>query len=142
MPTTQFQNPVELSALGFNGFILNGVTANDVSGFSVSAAGDINADGVNDLIIGAYQADPGGRSSAGSSYVVFGRSTLSVGGVLELSSLNGSNGFTLNGVAVGERSGVSVSKAGDINDDGVDDLIIGAYLAPAREAVQLLGAVM
>ncbi len=46
--------------------------------------------------------------------------------VVELSSLNGTNGFVLNGVAAGDRSGSSVSSAGDVNGDGVDDLLIGA----------------
>ena len=41
---------------------------------SVSGAGDINGDGVDDLIIGAYVADPNGNSAAGESYVVFGGS--------------------------------------------------------------------
>lgn len=61
MPTTQFQNPVELSALGFNGLILNGVATNDQSGYSVSAPGDLNDDGVDDLIIGAPNAASFGR---------------------------------------------------------------------------------
>ena len=44
-----------------------------------------------------------------------------------LSDLDGANGFVLNGVDAGDFSGRSVSGAGDINGDGVDDLIIGAY---------------
>ena len=59
---------------GSRGFVLAGVDAGDYSGFSVSAAGDINGDGIDDLIIGAYHADPGEDSNAGESYVVFGRS--------------------------------------------------------------------
>ncbi len=51
------------------------------------------------------------------------------GGVLELSALDGSNGFALNGINAGDRSGRSVSGAGDVNGDGVDDLIIGASMA-------------
>jgi hypothetical protein len=46
--------------------------------------------------------------------------------VFELSSLNGSNGFTINGVNSGDASGISVSSAGDVNGDGINDLIIGA----------------
>jgi hypothetical protein len=49
------------------------VVAGDNLEFSVSAAGDINGDGIDDLIIGAYRASPDGVSEAGSSYVVFGR---------------------------------------------------------------------
>ncbi len=109
---------------GSNGFVLNGIDEFDFSGRSVSGAGDINGDGIDDLIIGAYGADPNGILS-GESYVVFGRDT-GFDAALELSELDGSNGFVLNGIDEGDRSGRSVSGAGDINGDGIDDLIIGA----------------
>jgi hypothetical protein len=47
----------------------------DYSGSSVSSAGDINGDGLDDLIVGAYFADPSHKSSAGKSYVVFGKAS-------------------------------------------------------------------
>ena len=117
-----------LSALdGTNGFILNGVDPSDRSSRSVSSAGDVNGDGYDDLIIGAYGADPGGNSGAGESYVVYGgASAPGTGGVLALSALDGTNGFTLNGINADDRAGISVSAAGDVNGDGYDDLIIGA----------------
>ncbi len=117
-----------LSSLdGSTGFRLDGAAGGDYSGFSVSAAGDINGDGIDDLIVGAFRADPNGTYS-GSSYVVFGRTT-SFAAALALSGLNGSTGFRLDGVAALDVSGRSVSAAGDINGDGIDDLIIGAHYA-------------
>ncbi len=121
-----FDAALDLSSLdGSNGFRLDGVAAEDRSGIAVSAAGDINGDGIDDLIVGAYGADSSG-SDSGSSYLVFGRSTGAFAAVINLSSLDGGNGFRLDGVAAGDQSGRSVSAAGDINGDGIDDLIIGA----------------
>ena len=114
---------------GSNGFILNGVDAGDRSGYSVSSAGDVNGDGYDDLIIGANHADPNGDYS-GATYVVYGGAGApGTDGVLALSALDGSNGFILNGVDESDYSGVSVSSAGDVNGDGYDDLIIGAWRA-------------
>src|SRR3990167_5549143 len=115
---------IELPSLnGINGFVLNGVAVGDQSGRS-RAAGDINGDGINDLIIGGYKADPAGRTEAGASYVVFGGVTVGSTGAIELSGLNGTSGFVLNGAMAGDHSGFSVNFAGDINGDGISDLII------------------
>jgi hypothetical protein len=60
------------SVLPSTGFQINGEARNDQSGSSVASAGDVNGDGIDDLIIGAYRADPNG-SYSGASYVVFGK---------------------------------------------------------------------
>ncbi|OYD94704.1 hypothetical protein CDG76_15020 [Nostoc sp. 'Peltigera membranacea cyanobiont' 210A] len=121
-----------------NGFIINGIAQNDGSGISVSNGGDINGDGIDDLIIGAPSASPNGTLSAGQSYVVFGGRNLGTGGTLNLSDLNGTNGFLINGIAAGDSSGFSVSNGGDINGDGIDDLIIGAVNA-SRNGITFVG---
>ena len=91
--TTGFPAAFELRSLlpatggdGSAGFVLKGAGSYDESGYSVSAAGDVNGDGVDDVIIGAPGADPNGKDNAGVSYVVFGRTT-GFPAVFELSSL-------------------------------------------------------
>jgi hypothetical protein len=117
---------VNLSTLdGSNGFVINGIAAGDLLGRSVSSAGDLNNDGIADLIIGTPNANPNSNDS-GASYVVFGGTNVGSNGSVNLSTLDGTNGFVINGLARGDRSGTSVSSAGDINNDGIADLIIGA----------------
>ena len=125
--STGFSATLNLSSLnGTNGFVINGINS-DGSGQSVSSAGDVNDDGIADLIIGELTAYPNGIGS-GQSYVVFGKST-GFSSTLNLSDLNGTNGFAINGIKEFDSSGISVSSAGDVNDDGIADLIIGAYNA-------------
>ena len=121
-----FGAALDLSTLdGTTGFRLDGLDSGDYSGGAVSSAGDVNGDGFDDLLIGAYQGDPNGDRNAGESYVVFGKSS-GFGAVLDLSTLNGATGFRLDGIDTYDQSGLSVSSAGDVNGDGFDDLLIGA----------------
>ena len=87
-----------------------GEAAGDALGFSVSGAGDVNNDGYDDLIAGAYNSDAGG-ANAGRAYVYSGQTA----GVL----------WTFTGEATGDQFGGSVSGAGDVDNDGYADLIIG-----------------
>ncbi len=121
-----FDAVLNLSSLdGSNGFRLDGVRKYDVLGYSVSDAGDVNGDGFDDVIVGAFRADSNGHYNNGSSYVVFGKAA-GFAAAIDLSSLNGSNGFRLDGVASSSLSGRSVSSAGDVNGDGFDDVVVGA----------------
>lgn len=123
----------DLSALnGLNGFRLDGVRPASSAGRSVSAAGDVNGDGVGDIILGADGDDPDGLSAAGSVYVVFGRCGL-FPTPLSLADIDGVNGFRLDGVATNDFTGGAVSAAGDVNGDGIGDVIVGVRAADSDE---------
>ncbi|MFO5493530.1 MAG: cadherin domain-containing protein, partial [Cuspidothrix sp.] len=106
------------------GFIINGENQEQL-GFSVSPAGDINGDGIADLVIGAPSSDLDDKGNAGKSYVVFG-SKDGFNPTIDFATLDGTKGFVINGAEEGDQSGYSVSNLGDLNGDGVDDLAIGA----------------
>lgn len=111
MKNGQFPDVLLLASLnGQNGFKLDGENDHDLSGASVSGAGDMNGDGYANVVIGASWY-PGG-SYKGRSYVMFGGSRVGGSGDLLLSGLNGSNGFKLDGENNGDASGYSVSTAG------------------------------
>jgi hypothetical protein len=115
-------------ASGIGGFAINGALASDQSGYSVSGAGDVNGDGLSDLIVGANRADPNGEAS-GAGYVVFGKPN---GTAVELSAIaGGTGGFVMRGAAPGDFAGRAVSDAGDVNGDGLGDVIVGASNADA-----------
>ncbi len=123
---------INLSSLnGTNGFKMDGENIGDASGFSVSAAGDVNRDGYPDLLIGAYNWN----TAIGRIYVVFGGPKVGLNETILLSSLNGTNGFKLDGEAAYNYCGYSVSSAGDINADGYADVLIGDYGYPTDDSI-------
>ena len=105
---------------GGNELVLNGIDPDDDSERVVRSAGDVNGDGVDDLLLAANGADPNG-ALLGEVYVVFG---IACGfpASLDLDTLNGGNGFTLHGVTAFDRAGLAVDSA----SDDIDDLLIGA----------------
>lgn len=116
------------------GFIIKGDRGPDRSGYDVHTAGDFNGDGFDDIIIGTYSGDDGG-TNAGEAYLIFGKAggfgTVNGTGraVLDLSTLDPSDGFILQGSGYADRHGFAVSGGGDINGDGFDDVVIGAPFA-------------
>lgn len=114
---------------GGHGMAIPGLAAEDYAGISVGGAGDINGDGLQDLLIAATGADPGGFDRAGTVYVVFGHENPP--DTLNLASLNGEAGFAIHGSQIFEQLGTSIDGAGDFNGDGIDDLIVGARFSDA-----------
>ena len=105
---------------GVEAFKINGAAG--AAGVAVGAAGDVNGDGFDDLLVGA----PSDGSTRGAAYVVFGKA----GGfsTVELSGLTGADGFKLTG-AVGDRAGGRVASVGDLNGDGYGDVFVEAGAA-------------
>ncbi|MCI0364465.1 MAG: hypothetical protein L0Y44_13560 [Phycisphaerales bacterium] len=89
----------------------NGQQAGDRLGHSVAAAGDVNMDGLDDLVVGAPWSDHAGQT-AGRIYV--------------LSGANGSIIFSIWGAAPGDLFGFAVAGAGDVDDDGSPDIAVSA----------------
>jgi len=105
------------------GFVIHADPAHDLTGFAVAAAGDVNGDGFDDIIVGAPLAD-GGGVDAGNAYLIFGKATGFAS--IDLANLAPRDGFVIQGDAADDRAGFSVSGAGDLNGDGLADLIVGA----------------
>ncbi len=102
---------------GYDGAVLHalyGQSDFDWFGNSVSAAGDVNNDGFDDLVVGAPQI---------STFPA------QAGLIRVFSGLNGAVIYTVHGVSNDEYFGWSVAGAGDVNNDGFDDVIAGAYEA-------------
>ncbi|HEY9811453.1 MAG TPA: tandem-95 repeat protein, partial [Halomicronema sp.] len=121
-------------AAGIGGFAINGEAGGDNSGASVRSAGDVNGDGFADLIVGARFADNSGLADAGKSYIIFGGANLSSVDLLNVAA-GGGGGFVISGLSANDRSGTSVSNAGDVNGDGLSDLIISSPGADASGAI-------
>ncbi len=89
----------------------------------MSSLGDVNGDGINDFIIGSAEIFGGGPP--GAAAVIFGKEE-NFEALLVVADLDGSNGFIINGAMDNDETGATVSGAGDINHDGVGDILVGA----------------
>lgn len=118
---------------GQNGFQINGALPYDQIGGFINGVGDVNGDGIEDMLIGAPYASFFG--SAGACYIIFGKKNLGSSGTIEVNALDGTNGFTLVGV-----TGDVSANIGDINGDGFADIIIGSSSATIIRGYSPTGA--
>jgi len=103
------------------GFTILGVNAQDLLGVSVSGIGDFNEDGIDDFAIGAV----GFANKKGAVYVIFGKKGTR-SNITLASGLSSTEGFGIYGASNGDYIGYSMSKCGDLNGDGIDDLLFSA----------------
>lgn len=101
--------------------VLDGAQAGAQLGNAVSTAGDVNGDGFSDLIVGSrtWESNTTTELSEGAAFVYYG----SAGGI------NTTPDLTLETNHANDNFGSNVACAGDINNDGFSDVLVGAYLS-------------
>jgi hypothetical protein len=115
--TSAAERVLDLSWLGSAGSHAAGVAGGDQAGRTVARAGDLNDDGIGDMVVSSWADgffDPPGRA-----WIVFGSSS---GAPASLANAD----VLLTGVQNGDATGQSLAAAGDVNGDGIDDLLVGA----------------
>lgn len=115
---------LDLQDAGVAGFAIDGVSAFEEAGHAVAIAGDVDGDGLDDVLIGA----PAASGGDGQAWLVFGKAD---GATVTLADIEmGMGGFAITGLT-GDGLGESVAAAGDVDGDGLADLIVGAPTANA-----------
>ena len=113
-----------------------GESNEDLMGLDVASAGDVDGDGLDDLLMGAHFDDDGG-SDAGAAYVVLGSSlgsSLGASSTIDLSLAD----YKFVGESAEDNAGLSVSSAGDVDGDGLDDVLVGAPAKNSNQGVAYL----
>lgn len=123
--TTNPASPLSLAALnGTNGFTLVTTNASSRLGSGLASGFDLNGDGRMDLLAGASDTTVSGQSKAGAGYLLFGRPSFSA--TVDVTQLNGTNGFSVEGVVAAAEVGWAVDVGPDVNGDAHPDLMLGA----------------
>lgn len=120
-----------------NGLMIIGEPGENL-GTAVAAGGplndDFNNDGFPDALIGSPRATPAARFMAGQTFILFGGQNLlsPVGGSTIAELRDAGYGMLITGAHAGDMSGMTVANAGDVNGDGIPDILIAAPEASPR----------
>ncbi len=106
------------------GFFIGGAPGNAFAGAELGPAGDVNGDGIDDLLIGAGVLPEDGPQQGGV-YVILGREE-AFPVSYDLGELSGVDGYLITGDAPGDFAGFAIAGGADGNGDGIDDILIGA----------------
>jgi hypothetical protein len=110
-----------------DGFLIIGGSVGGHLGTSVTGAGDVNGDGFADILVGVPDATIGTLSTAGHVYLLFGHSSATPFADFDgFFSPSISVGLKIIGHNTNGRLGAAVSRAGDLNNDGLDDILLGS----------------
>ena len=112
--------------------VIRSSESSDLAGRAVARAGDVNGDGIDDLLIGAEDSDAGGVLS-GAAYIIYGSTSL--GGEITLDQADVQ--ITGSIEPISEGIGAHVGDAGDVNGDGIDDIVIGSYTNTSNAAAAI-----
>ena len=127
-----------LDSLGDRGFTVAGGPGSGNVGFSLAPVGDLDDDGLDDFAVAEVAADTQGRTNNGRVWVVAGRDEIS--DVDLLAPAPGQLVMTVDGALSEERIG-TIASVGDVNGDGIDDFLLGAYTStPWGSGVAVPGA--
>lgn len=106
---------------------IDGVHAGDLAGTSVGSITDLNGDGRAEILVGAPGMDKGAALDAGAAFVLWG---LAATGGIDLADpfagAGSGKGYAIKGEAAGDAAGGVVLSVGDMNGDGLADVLVGA----------------
>src|SRR5262249_37545577 len=109
---------------GPQGFRIDGAFSGDATGYTVADAGDVNGDGIDDLLVGVPRLVQGQATGTGAVYVVFGKHDEKPVELASISSPGDRQGYRIQSVGLG-TAGLAIADAGDVNGDGRPDQLIG-----------------
>jgi hypothetical protein len=118
---------IDPARLGSAGFVIKGVDNVFYGEAAATGAGDVNGDGLDDIVVADPDADHNGRANSGSAHVVFGKvDTAAVNLDTFHAGTSGAAGYRIDGPAAGGLLSYGLDSVGDANGDGLSDLVLGA----------------
>lgn len=122
-----FDPVVDLAQIdGTNGFVIESSDQGARLGYSVEIAGDVNGDGIDDILIGAPRNGFGGAYTDTSSVHLLLGTAVREDATVDVANLSASDGYTFHAPGTDATIGWAMSGAGDVNNDGFDDILLGS----------------
>lgn len=145
---SRYYNDIDLLSYQ-GGLMIVGSNSNDYTGRSISGGNDVNGDYIDDIVIAAYKASPLTRDQAGIVYVIYGSSTKYASSssssqrkMIDLKNfISVNDGYRIFGANENDNYGFSVSIVGDMNGDGINDIVLSSLNASPTKSRKAAGTV-